>query len=1251
MATYLQGVTDYIPDYQPFQPDYNFYANALQTKQNQYDSNYKQINNVYADIINAPLTHNLNKEKKDLLLNQIDTNLNKISNLDLSLQQNVNQATQVFRPFYEDKYLMKDMAFTKNAQGVLQRAQSLQNSMDEKQSATYWPAGIKAINYQIQDFAEASIEKTLNFANVKYTPWLNASQHYMEMAKKLGVKASTKYNVNSRGQKDPYGNITITQQNGTLIIPTLQEMFAGEYANNPQLQEINKTLAYVERHDWAEQHASEFGGNKLAAEKDYLQKKFDYISSYIDKKNQQASQNLQITENKSNDVENQIKEGNVNPKQISYQEALASGATVQEAILMSTRKLNDQINNANRTSTAVANKGGLNLENLQLARMKVDAGVASLLAEDNIRKTAKRYANIDATYEESLSALGLEEAKSKIRKQEALYKAQLDATNSRQSAYEKWAVTNNKLVWKQIDPNDPTRGGQLVANDTYDKTFRKSSSDPGSTTEESVNLIELNKELAESAESEYTSSFLDNAMMSIYNLVSGNNPQISKEELNKMLNQSKTSGGTLARRLTGKDANSPGMQKKLALAKSDPVGYYKSLGKYSNVYKDNTGSIIGVDGNGQLKYLNPKPDPMGLDPSDLSMLKKMYNIGEDDLIDDPLKYTDNANDDAYNKFMKIYNAWTKDKSVGRSMLKNTFVYKGFNEWLTKNGGSQTAQEWTQNPTLTNAVYDYETYTQFEDANEQIYEMNSEKVLNSLKTALAVNFKGSLDQKDINDIAEYYKTQYFDGAAGSYRKLGKNEFVRGRDNVDEVLNIGGKLYAGTEVDDFLRKNILPDLIEKSVSSGKVPVGKIKKGTDWNETSSLSPEQWRELNSYIDSDSKMQELESSYNLTSDSSLIESADYWDIPRASGFSEVSDYRDKLAKDWKRNNNASLAVEIDSVESFIEKIESVLDVAYDKVAFDPNSETGITPMINGIKADIGGRASLAADKEFRYVNLQDPMSQGFQQFGQIIQDINRINFNQSGNYRVSVKGLAKMSEDSETGMFKHDLTPETATRLVQSLYQNASKRQSMDPIMIENSRIAMEDRNTNAITIFPSRDFLEDNIKSVPYQNYDGETDDKASIIKAIDNIMENGITFIAPKNEWSNEFTTTNKETPLELALNVLGTIDYSHPNNSGSYTITKVDGVPGATHMGKWTITTLQPDGTIKKHEPRMLAAGINRGGSTIEDIQKMMYNTLQIADRTNQQLFKQFYEQGNTKAIQNAQEAFGYTSGKEGFTYKK
>ena len=64
MATYLQGVTDYIPDYQPFQPDLNFYGNLLQAKQSQYDSNWKNLNNLYSSLYGAELTHKLNIEKK-----------------------------------------------------------------------------------------------------------------------------------------------------------------------------------------------------------------------------------------------------------------------------------------------------------------------------------------------------------------------------------------------------------------------------------------------------------------------------------------------------------------------------------------------------------------------------------------------------------------------------------------------------------------------------------------------------------------------------------------------------------------------------------------------------------------------------------------------------------------------------------------------------------------------------------------------------------------------------------------------------------------------------------------------------------------------------------------------------------------------------------------------------------------------------------------------------------------------------------
>ena len=407
MATYLQGVTDYIPDYQPFQPDFNFYANVLQTKQNQYDSNYNELNNIYSDIINAPLTHNLNKEKKDVLLKDIDTNLKKVSGLDLSLEQNVSQATQVFRPFYEDKYLMKDMAFTRNANNVLSRANSLKNSTEENTYEQWWPTGIKAINYEVQDFADATLDETLGMSNVSYTPYINSVKHYMDMATKLGVKAQTKYNVNRKGQKDPYGDITITQKNGQLILPTLNEMFVAEYTKNPRIQDVYRIQSYVERKDWINQHASEYGDDKNAAEKAYLQKQYDWLTNKVNKDNTQAAENLKVTKAKSNSVEQSAAKGKGNPKQKAYLEALAQGATVQEAILMSTRKLNAKINDGNRTEVTQGQSGGLSLENIKLARMKVDAGMASTYAQRDIMLAAKTYSDIDAVYEQDLSQVGL----------------------------------------------------------------------------------------------------------------------------------------------------------------------------------------------------------------------------------------------------------------------------------------------------------------------------------------------------------------------------------------------------------------------------------------------------------------------------------------------------------------------------------------------------------------------------------------------------------------------------------------------------------------------------------------------------------------------------------------------------------------------------------------------------------------------------------------------------------------------------
>ena len=1255
MATYLQGVTDYIPDYQPFQPDFNFYANVLQTKQNQYDSNYNELNNIYSDIINAPLTHNLNKEKKDVLLKDIDTNLKKVSGLDLSLEQNVSQATQVFRPFYEDQYLMKDMAFTKNAYNVLSRANSLKNSTDENTYEQWWPTGIKAINYEIQDFADASLDETLGMSNVSYTPYMNSVKHYMDMATKLGVKAQTKYNVNRRGQKDPYGDITITQKNGQLILPTLNEMFVAEYTKNPRLQDVYRIQSYVERKDYINQHLSEYGDDKNATEKAYLQKQYDWLTTKVNKDNKVAAENLKVTKSKTDDVEKKASTGKGNPKQKAYLDALAQGATVQEAILMSTRKLNAKINDGNRTEVTEGQKGGLDLENIKLARMKVDAGMASMNAQKDIRLAAKSYSDIDALYEQDLSQVGLARFKSGLRKKESEYEAGLKAKAKAHQAYIDWGVKIGKFQYKAIDSNNPMAGGALVNNDDYDKTFQRTSTDPGSTTEKPIDVANLNAEMAKNAQDEYQDPFLDGVMTSIYDLVSTN--QISNKELNKILTAHVKSGSTGAKELAyalGQKVN-PNSEAGRKMQKMSAEEYYRSTGEYKSVTRDASGNVIGVDAEGNEMYLNPDISSMAseadfIDLQNFRASTGMKDIGMDDLYSP--ESTDSEDAKAAEKFMSMYNTWKTNKTKGRDLIRNTFVYDGWNDWLKTNSGSDmTAQWYSENPKLKESLFKYEEFHQFEHANEKIHATNSKRITDGLELALAKKYSDVFDGEDIKKIAEFYKTQYFDGTLNT-RDVQENETVmrdgREVEGVRDVITIDGKQYAGPDIDAFLRKEVLPDVLRKNQAQAKESVSKLNKGTDWNETKGLSDVQWKELNTYIDNDATMQSLEKEYGLESEPNLINTSNYWDIPRASGFSEVSDHRDDLAKQWRRNNNAVSEMDEKDMQSLNNSIADILDEAYTGIVMDPNSETGLMTMINGIKAGQFGKASLASNFEDRYVNMQDPQSQGFRDFASMIEDVNRINFNQSGNYRVSINGLKKIDSE-ENGTFKHDLNPQIAARLVETLFQeNIRAGEKGETIKLSNSRIAMEDRNTNAITIYPSRKFLEENIKVVPYQGYEGEATDKNSIAKAIDGIMANGLTFIAPKNEWSNSFLTTNKESPLEMALNALGEVTYEDPYNAGTYEIRKIDGVPGVTHQGNFTLKGLNPDGSFKEISKPM-SYGTNRGGSTLETIQQHYYNTIMQASMQNLAIYRQILEKGDQEAIQKAEAAFNFTPYNAGFNY--
>jgi hypothetical protein len=399
MATYLQGVTDYIPDYQPFQPDLNFYGNLLQTKQTQYDSNWKQLNNLYGQLYGADLTHDLNIQKKDQLLKQIDFNLKRVSGLDLSLEQNVNQAMQVFRPFYEDKYLMKDMAWTKNWKNTYESSNALRTSQDDKQRKQWWGLGIQGLELRRQMFKDATLEETLGMENARYTPFVNATQEYMDLAKK--------YNVGAVQQlPDKSGLYLVRKKNGELILPTLQNMFLAEYGNRPDIQDMYREKAFVERMNYAYQNKDKFGST-LEAEKDYIKTKYDYIKNYAEQRNSKAQDEVNTNQNQIANVEKDVNSGDVRPQQRSYLDRLNQGLKVNAVVAQTTEKLNNQVNDKQSTGSVQGYDEDI-LSDMALARLKVDAGYAAIEAEQDIMRAANNYATTNMEIEYKANPVGLE---------------------------------------------------------------------------------------------------------------------------------------------------------------------------------------------------------------------------------------------------------------------------------------------------------------------------------------------------------------------------------------------------------------------------------------------------------------------------------------------------------------------------------------------------------------------------------------------------------------------------------------------------------------------------------------------------------------------------------------------------------------------------------------------------------------------------------------------------------------------------
>ena len=257
MATYIQGVTDYIPQLQPFRPDYNFLGNILQTKQTKYDSAKRKVSDLYGSLLNGPLSRDGNIQRRDAFFKAIDNDLKKISGLDLSLEQNVDQAESVFKGFIEDDYMMRDMAWTKNFMNQVDKHEQLKNCTDPKKCGDMkaWQTGLDELYYKRDEFKNVSDDESLKFANAEYNGYYDWEPLALKAAKDANLKV----------ERDTVtGQWIVHEEGGALLQGGLTTLFNSLYGTDPRVQSNNESIAYVERKNAAKAGAMQYGSEEEA---------------------------------------------------------------------------------------------------------------------------------------------------------------------------------------------------------------------------------------------------------------------------------------------------------------------------------------------------------------------------------------------------------------------------------------------------------------------------------------------------------------------------------------------------------------------------------------------------------------------------------------------------------------------------------------------------------------------------------------------------------------------------------------------------------------------------------------------------------------------------------------------------------------------------------------------------------------------------------------------------------------------------
>lgn len=411
MATYLSGSPTFLPTVQPYQPNLQLYAGALQMKQTQYDTNRKKISDLYGSLLNSPMTRDSNIAARDEFFKSIDYEIKKLSSVDLSLQENVDQAANLFTSLYDNKNIVKDMMWTKNYQNEMDRADGFKNCVDpEKCGGQYWEGGVNALQFRREEFRNLSDDQAMGFNDVSYTPYVDVMGKATKIAKDSGLNMKV---------DQVSGDWIVTTKNGKQLEGPLLALFQKQLGQDPTIAQYYRTKAYVDRKSYAMNNAEQFGSAE-AAEQNYITESTKKINEIFSRIQQDAEYARDNSTQKAEELKKNIEEGNV--------DADAEAQAEYEA-LFGQADNNDYTSNEVSGAMSTANNS-MSIQNLMLQGEAVDGSMAMLALNDDLQGAAQilAYRDYESTLKENPYAMedyrqenriALEDYKAKLKKQEA----------------------------------------------------------------------------------------------------------------------------------------------------------------------------------------------------------------------------------------------------------------------------------------------------------------------------------------------------------------------------------------------------------------------------------------------------------------------------------------------------------------------------------------------------------------------------------------------------------------------------------------------------------------------------------------------------------------------------------------------------------------------------------------------------------------------------------------------------------------